>query len=57
MSQEPGLTLPHARLLERAFVLVPLLEIEPDLSIRGMPLREALKALGSQGIERISDQA
>jgi len=27
---EPGLTIPHARLLERNFALVPLLEVAPD---------------------------
>ena len=32
---EPGLTLPHPRMHERAFVLAPLLEIAPDCIIPG----------------------
>ena len=33
--QEPGLTIPHARMLERAFVMVPLAEIAPDIMVPG----------------------
>jgi 2-amino-4-hydroxy-6-hydroxymethyldihydropteridine diphosphokinase len=50
---ELGLTLPHPRLFERAFVLLPLAEIAPDRIIAGKKVREALAGLDTAGIERL----
>ena len=51
---KPDLTLPHPRLFERAFVLVPLAEIAPDRVIAGRTAKEALAQLSTDGIERLS---
>jgi 2-amino-4-hydroxy-6-hydroxymethyldihydropteridine diphosphokinase len=53
----PELTLPHPRVFERAFVLVPLAEIAPERLIGGRRIREALAGLSTEGIERLPDIA
>ena len=48
------LALPHPYLLERAFVLAPLVEIAPDLAVGGARIAEALAGLDRSGIERLA---
>jgi 2-amino-4-hydroxy-6-hydroxymethyldihydropteridine diphosphokinase len=48
------LTLPHRDVLTRRFVLVPLLELDPELALPdGRRLADALAALEGQRVERV----
>ena len=49
MFHEPGLTLPHPRMHERAFVLLPLVEIAPECIIPG-------KGKAMDWLARVRDQ-
>jgi 2-amino-4-hydroxy-6-hydroxymethyldihydropteridine diphosphokinase len=50
----PDLILPHPRLFERAFVLVPLAEIVPERVIAGIRVRDAVNNVDRTGIERLA---
>ncbi|MBV8117323.1 MAG: 2-amino-4-hydroxy-6-hydroxymethyldihydropteridine diphosphokinase [Candidatus Eremiobacteraeota bacterium] len=50
---EPGLTIPHPYLRERAFVLVPLAEIDAGYA----PLRDALPPSERDGVEPLGDRS
>jgi 2-amino-4-hydroxy-6-hydroxymethyldihydropteridine diphosphokinase len=54
---EAGLRIPHPRLSERAFMLIPLANLTPDLEIPavGKTVSDLLKNLDASGIRKLTD--
>jgi 2-amino-4-hydroxy-6-hydroxymethyldihydropteridine diphosphokinase len=55
--KEPHLTLPHPRLFDRAFVLVPLAEIAPEKVIAGTRMADALARVDTKGVVKLPPQS
>jgi 2-amino-4-hydroxy-6-hydroxymethyldihydropteridine diphosphokinase len=54
VSNSPGLTLPHPRAHERAFVLIPWHDADPQAQLPGYgPVADLLAAVGTDGIARL----
>jgi 2-amino-4-hydroxy-6-hydroxymethyldihydropteridine diphosphokinase len=52
---DPRLTLPHARMAGRAFVLAPLVDLAPELEVPGLgSVRDLLAGLSGQSIQKIA---
>lgn len=55
-ADEPDLKLPHPHAQERAFVLVPWLDLEPDAEIPGVgPVAELVEKVGRDGVRLRED--
>jgi 2-amino-4-hydroxy-6-hydroxymethyldihydropteridine diphosphokinase len=55
-SDDPELTLPHPRAHERAFVLLPWLDVDPDAQLEGIgPVAELVRTVDASGVRRLAE--
>jgi 2-amino-4-hydroxy-6-hydroxymethyldihydropteridine diphosphokinase len=50
---DEALSIPHPRMKERAFVLVPIFELEPELKINNTTIKSLLSDLDTTGVRKI----
>ncbi|QGU01258.1 2-amino-4-hydroxy-6-hydroxymethyldihydropteridine pyrophosphokinase [Corynebacterium kalinowskii] len=55
ISADPVLTLPHPWAQERAFVLAPWLEADPEAELRGEPVRALLEGMDTSEVRKVSE--
>ncbi|SET33606.1 2-amino-4-hydroxy-6-hydroxymethyldihydropteridinediphosphokinase [Natronincola peptidivorans] len=55
-TEDEKLTIPHPRMVERAFVMVPLYELAKDIIIHDKNIRHILENLDTEGIRKVENE-
>jgi 2-amino-4-hydroxy-6-hydroxymethyldihydropteridine diphosphokinase len=54
---DPDLTVPHPLISERGFVLIPLMEIAPDIVLNGRNLQSFIEAIDTRDVVAMEDES